>query len=396
MHQETLSARASTKIWGLSLAHFVTDLYSPVLTAILPLLVLNFGYTYLLAGLLVTAYNLTSSMAQPLIGWLFDKRGRGIHVSVSLLISAFFISLIGLTSVYPLILLFAILAALGHASFHPSGLAQVGAECTDCNRGRLMSYFVIGGNFGYAIGPLLAGMAIGWLGFGGLALFFLPGFIMALLARRIIPSMENPPAPPSGERAAGSGVIPVTILVLGAALRAWAIFASIAYIPPLLIQRGLDLVLATGLVTAMLLAGVAGQVAGGVLSDRYGRKEYSILGMAMAIPFFLLFISTTGLLSYLALLLFGMTLWSTFAVTVAIAQEMMPRNIGLASGLVLGLAVGGGGIGVAVTGALADATSLSSALVLLPVPILAAIGCFLILPYPWRTIGRKRMRSAGK
>jgi FSR family fosmidomycin resistance protein-like MFS transporter len=67
----------------------------------------------------------------------------------------------------------------------------------------------------------------------------------------------------------------------------------------------------------------------------------------------------------------------------------MPRNVGLASGLVLGLAVGGGGIGVAVTGALADATSLDSALILLPVPILAAIVCFAILPYPWRLLKKK-------
>jgi FSR family fosmidomycin resistance protein-like MFS transporter len=378
------------KVWSLSLAHFVTDLYSPVLTAILPLLVLNFGYTYLLAGLLVTAYNLTSSMTQPLIGWFFDRRGRGIHVSVSLLISAIFISLIGLTSAYPLILLFAILAALGHASFHPSGLAQVGAECTDCNRGRLMSYFVIGGNLGYAIAPLLVGLAIGWLGLTGLVLFFLPGCIMAILARQATPP-SAPSSPPSPETAESRPpVIPIGILILGAALRAWAIFASISYVPPFLIQRGLDLVMATGLVTAMLLAGVVGQVMGGVLSDRYGRKEYSILGMTLSIPFFFLFISTEGVLSYLALLLFGLTLWSTFAVTVAVAQELMPRNVGLASGLVLGLAVGGGGLGVAITGALADSTSLMSALSLLPAPVLGAILCFVILPYPWRTLFQGR------
>jgi FSR family fosmidomycin resistance protein-like MFS transporter len=389
VHPETVRATGTAKVWSLSLAHFVTDLYSPVLTAILPLLVLNFGYTYLLAGLLVTAYNITSSMTQPIIGWYFDRRGKGVHVSVSLLISAIFISLIGLTSVYPLILLFAILAALGHATFHPSGLAQVGAECTDCNRGRLMSYFVIGGNLGYAIAPLLVGMAIGWLGLTGLVLFILPGSIMAFMARRIAPSPESIPPRETEDSGSHPEIIPIVILVMGAALRAWAIFASISYIPPLLIQRGIDLVMATGLVTAMLLAGVVGQVMGGVLSDRYGRKEYSILGMALSIPCFFVFISSEGAISYLALLMFGLTLWSTFAVTVAVAQELMPRNVGLASGLVLGLAVGGGGIGVAVTGALADTTSLDSALILLPVPILAAIVCFAILPYPWRWLGKK-------
>ncbi len=386
MHPETIVPTGTSRVWSLSLAHFVTDLYSPVLTAILPLLVMNFGYSYLLAGFLVTAYNLTSSMTQPVIGWIFDRRGKAIHVSVSLLISAIFISAIGLTTVYPIILGFAILAALGHATFHPSGLAQVGAECRDCNRGRLMSYFVIGGNLGYALAPLLVGVAIGWFGLTGLVLFIFPGTIMAYLARGIPSQTMTVPRSGEGSRTPLLPVIPIVILVLGAALRAWAIFASISYIPPLLIQRGLDLVTATGLVTLMLLAGVVGQVMGGVLSDRYGRKEYSILGMTLSIPVFLIFISTNGIVSYIALLLFGLTLWSTFAVTVAVAQEMMPHNVGLASGLVLGLAVGGGGIGVAVTGALADTLSVETALSFLPLPILAAVICFIVLPYPWRTL----------
>lgn len=371
-------------VWGLSLAHFVTDLYSPVLPAILPLLVLNFGYSFLLAGLLVTAYNLTSSMTQPLIGWLFDRRGRGIHLSVSLLLSAVFISLIGITSLYPLLLVFAILAALGHASFHPSGLAKVGVQCSDSNRGRLMSYFVIGGNLGYAIGPLLVGLSIGWLGLKGLILFLFPGLGMALLVRRQVPASGTSCVPSRPKQGDDTRMLPIAILILGAALRSWAIFSSITYIPPYLIQRGVDLVMATGLVTAMLLAGVIGQVAGGVLSDRYGRKEYSILGMLFSLPFFFLFLFMKGPISYLALLLFGLTLWSTFAVTVAIAQEMMPRNIGLASGLVLGLAVGGGGIGVAITGAVADTQSLFLALTLLSIPIVAAIVSYTILPYPWK------------
>jgi FSR family fosmidomycin resistance protein-like MFS transporter len=373
-------------VWGLSFAHFVTDLYSPVLPAILPLLVLNQEYSYLLAGLLVTAYNLTSSTTQPLFGWFFDRTGKGIAVSSSLLISAVFIALLGITSYYPLLLIFAILAALGHATFHPRALARVGKECNDRNRGRLMSYFVIGGNLGYAVGPLLVGIAVGWIGLSGLLFFLLPGSITALAIRTLAPAGAPEPC---RDRAAPPvrGTIPlgpVFILVLGAALRAWVIFAAIAFIPALLVEQGLPLVIAHTLVTGMLLAGVVGQVVGGTLSDLYGRKEYSISGMLLSVPFLFLFLTSEGLLAVLWLLLFGLTLWSTFAVTVAIAQEMMPHHMGLASGLVLGLAVGGGGVGVAVTGALADATSLPAALILLPLPIIAAIVCFAILPYPWK------------
>jgi len=390
LETSSLTPAVHRRVWGLSFAHFITDLYSPVLPAVIPLLILSSGYSYLLAGLLVTVYNLTSSMTQPVIGWAFDRSGRVISVSASLMISAVFIALIGLVTDYPLLMLCAILAALGHATFHPAALARVGAFCSDQNRGRLMSYFVIGGNMGFAVSPLLVGVAVGWFGVQGLVLFLLPGTLVALGIWYLTPRDPTPrPCPESDqirETRNPSAIGGITLLVLGAALRSWMIFASIAYIPTFLIHRGFDLVTANTVATLMLLAGVAGQVVGGTLSDRYGRKEYSIIGMLLAIPPFLLFMASDGIISVIALLLFGSTLWSTFAVTVAMGQEMMPGNIGLASGLVLGLAVGGGGIGVAITGALADSSSLSAALSTLPLPLIGAIGCFVLLPYPWKVL----------
>ena len=123
-------------ITGLAAAHMITDIYMPVLPAILPLLIAQNGYSYLAAGLLVTAYNVTSSFTQPVIGWLSDTRGLTISVSISLFISAVFVALMGIARDYYLIMAFAILAALGHACFHPTALSIVSRLCTSENRGR--------------------------------------------------------------------------------------------------------------------------------------------------------------------------------------------------------------------------------------------------------------------
>jgi FSR family fosmidomycin resistance protein-like MFS transporter len=255
-----------------------------------------------------------------------------------------------------------------------------------------MSFFITGGNLGYALGPLLAGVIVASMGIHGLVVLMLPALAMAAVLRYAYPLDRGACAPqtpreirPGGGR---SAILPIGILVMGAALRAWAIFASIAYLPTYLIGRGYDLAPANFLVTLMLLAGVVGQISGGILSDRYGRKEITILGMLGAIPAFLLFMQTDGLLSLSILMLFGFLLWSSFSITVAIAQELMPGNIGLASGLTLGLAVGGGGIGVAITGALADSFALDAALLTLVVPVALSIFLFAVLPYPWRILPR--------
>jgi FSR family fosmidomycin resistance protein-like MFS transporter len=138
--------------------------------------------------------------------------------------------------------------------------------------------------------------------------------------------------------------------------------------------------------TLMLLAGVAGQVMGGYISDMIGRKEFMIFGLAGAIPFFYLFFASSGIIAVITLLLFGFFLWSTFAVAVAMSHELLPHNIGLASGMMLGLAIGFGGLGVAVNGAIADHYSLAAALGTIPVPITAALLLILVLPYPWKSL----------
>ncbi len=378
-------------VWGLSTAHLVTDIYSPVLPAIMPLLIAQEGYTYFLAGLIITVYNLTSSFMQPLVGWAYDTRGIAIPISISVLMSAIFISVIGVVTDYTLVLVCVAIAALGHAFFHPSALGTVSRLTQDASRGRITSYFVVGGNLGFAIGPICAGALVGFFGLPGLVFLAIPGIIMAAVLRAVLPPPVSRPGHAATPKLPATGktpMRPVAILVAASALRAWAIFASVAYLPTFLTTRGFDLVTANLLVSGMLIAGVIGQVVGGTISDRYGRKEYTIFGLIAAIPLFYIFLVTDGVLSLAVLMVFGFTLWSTFSVTVAMGHELMPRSVGLISGLMLGLAVGAGGMGVAATGYIADAMTLSAGLFTIPLPVIAAVLLFLAVPYPWKVLRR--------
>ena len=382
-------------VWGLSAAHLVTDLYSPVLPAILPLLIAEQGYSFFLAGLIVTVFNLTSSMMQPLVGWLYDTRGLAVHISVTVLISATFISVIGLLNNYYLVLASVAIAALGHALFHPSALGTVSRLTRDASRGRITSYFVIGGNLGYAVGPICAGVAVGLMGLPGLVILAIPGIVMAAVLRYVLPAPMRREVPAPSSRSERPARRAITLLVAASGLRAWAIFGSVAFLPTILTLRGIDLVTANLLVSGMLIAGVVGQLVGGILSDRYGRKEYTLIGLVTAIPPFLVFLMTDGIVSLVAMIIFGFILWSTFAVTVAMAHEIAPGNVGLVSGLMLGLAVGVGGMGVAATGWIADATSLSVGLMTIPVAIVLAVPLFLAVPYPWKVFSRSRSPTLG-
>lgn len=176
--------------------------------------------------------------------------------------------------------------------------------------------------------------------------------------------------------------------MIASILRAWAVFAAITYLPMYLVSQGYSLVMASTALTLMLLTGVAGQVAGGHISDRVGRKEFMVFALAGAVPLFYLFFATSGILQLVILLCFGFCLWSTFAVAVAMSHELLPGNVGLASGVMLGLAIGFGGLGVAVNGMIADTYSLAAAIGTIPLPIIGAVILMALLPYPWKTLGK--------
>ena len=383
-------------ITGLAAAHMVTDIYMPVLPAILPLLIAQNGYSYLAAGLLVTAYNITSSFTQPVIGWLSDTRGLAISISISLLISAVFVALMGIVQDYYLIMAFAVIAAFGHACFHPTALSIVSRLCTSTDRGRITSYFVVGGNVGYALGPVLAGVLVWWLGLPGLLFLVIPAIIMVFALKVLLPGGIAGAAAahtvPVNAAAAVPSKWPFVVLMIASILRAWAVFAAITFLPMYLVTQGYDLVTASMILTLMLLTGVAGQIAGGRISDRFGRKEFMVIVLAGAIPFFYLFFATSGIVAIIMLLCFGFCLWSTFSVAVAMGHELLPENVGLASGIMLGLAIGFGGLGVAVNGMIADHYSLAAAVGTIPLPIIGAVIFMALLPYPWKSLQRHLSR----
>ncbi len=380
-----------TILW-LSAGHLVTDIYLPAITAIIPVLVAVYGYSFLLAGSLVTVYNVTSSATQPLFGLLSDRRRFEVPVPASLIITGVSTAAIGLTTDYRLILLLTAIGGLGHASFHPNALSRVNRICTGLNRGQVTALFVVGGNLGYAIGPLLTGMVVTAFGLPGLLFLIIPAAAVAipLLLRPSSCGMEtggmgNVPLPPGKE----TPLAPILTLFGIVLLRAWVIFAAIAYFPSLLMSQGFDLVAATLLISLMLFAGVAGQVVGGRLSDRYGRKEFVITGMVVSIPALLVFLYSTGPVAIVALLFFGFALWSGFAVTIAMSHELVPGQVGFISGIMLGLAVGAGGLGVAISGGIADRFSLHAALAMLPVLIAGSLLLAILIRYPWKSLKAK-------
>ena len=385
--------RGRGPVLRLALGHMGIDIYMTVIPAVIPVLVSEGGVSFLLAGLLLTAYNTTSSLVQPIFGWLADSRGKSVPLALAMLVGGVAIGLFGVVNSFPALFFLAALAGVMHASFHPIALSAVSRSAGEGDRGRTISYFVVGGNLGFALGPLLAGFALGTFGLAGLPLLAVPAILIAPLLRGASVRIDGS----STSRAPEGTNQPraFALLSIASMIRAWALFAVLGFLPTFLVHQGIDLVSANLVTSSMLFAGVAGQLAGAALSDRYGRKEFVLIGLGLAVPAYAGFLLTDGIISLVFLGLFGFGLWSTFAITVALSHELMPRAVGLASGMMLGVVVGAGGIGVAITGLIADTWSLSLALAtVLPLLVISAV-LYTVLPYPWKGAHLLRARLRG-
>jgi len=257
-----------------------------------------------------------------------------------------------------------------------------------------MSIFSVGGNLGFAIGPLLALFVVRTWGFESLPVLAAPAVLFAVT---ILLSWHMIVIPRSGAHAAAAAKqdapgaarwLSLCVLIGVVVMRSWIQVGLLTYIPFYFIDhlKG-DILQAGTLVTTFLTGGAIGTLAGAPLADRWGHKRYLVLSMLLSSLLMPLFFVTEGVLLFAVLGLLGMILISTFSVTIVMAQHLIPQGLGVASGLMAGFAIGTGGICVTLLGVVADHFGVPAALQ--AVMALPVIGLLLALSLRYRQEGEK-------
>ncbi len=338
------------------LSHTIVDASQNILPVVLPLLVDRFQLTYGQVGVAAALLNISASLIQPAFGWISDRRPTRWFMPAGIAWTALFMSAIGLVTSYPMLLLVIVLTGLGTAAFHPIGSIAV-ALASGNQRGLGMSFFSAGGNLGFAIGPVMGAWLMTRLGLPGTVLVILPGLLMAWAMYAYRDSFAATGRRTECSRGQASAPLPWKRLARLCALitlRSWGYSGLIAFIPLLLHEEGVSLHLAGQALFVFLFFGALGGMLGGYLSDRVGRQQV-IATSLVSFPFLMaVALLSSGPFRWLFLAIAGTMLLASFSVTVVFAQDLLPERMGLASGLTLGLAFGAGGVGVGLSGFLAD------------------------------------------
>ena len=368
----------------LSLAHLVTDINQGAVPALLPFMKEALGLSYTAAGMVLLVSNLTSSIIQPIFGFFSDRRPKIWLIPLGVLVAGLGIGLSGLSPNYGVLLLLVVIGGLGVAAFHPEGF-KTAHFFIGQNKASGMSIFAVGGNLGFGLGPFTLALVVTHFSLSGTLFYCLPGFFMAGFLLYLLPSLRYPASEEHKETGSTNSKSltsfrKLTILILIVTMRSWIQMGLVTFIPFYYINhlKG-DPLLAGKMVTTFLISGTVGTLLGARLADRWGHKFFLTLTMLLMIPLLILFLQVQGWGAFVVLSLSGFVLIASFSVTVVMAQDLLPGKLGVASGLMVGFAIGTGGLGVTLLGLVADTWGVPTALqTMMVMPILGFFFCLLL------------------
>jgi FSR family fosmidomycin resistance protein-like MFS transporter len=368
---------------ALSVGHLAVDFASGSVPALIPFLTDKFDLNYAFAAMLLLAATVSSSVVQPFFGLRSDRRGALWLIPGGAALAAVGVGLAAVSPTYALVLALVLMGGVGVAAFHPEG-AKFAAYASGRELARGMSYFNIGGNSGYAFGAYATGLLVRPLGLVGGLVAMLPVLVVSFVLIRLLPQLrELRPASSTTKLVRGDdrrGAMALLGSII--ALRSVAWFTLLAFVPLWAERHGDSKAEAGRLLFLMLLAGATGTILIGAVADRIGLRRTLVVTQTILSPLILTFVYVGGVVGAAALMLVGMCVVGTFGVTMVLSQLYLPRHVGMASGLSVGLAMGVGGAAAVILGAVADAVDLKTALTICAcAPALGVVLC-LFLPTP--------------
>ena len=369
---------------ALSGCHLFTDIAQGSIPALLPFLIARDHITIAAASALVLAATISSSVIQPAFGYVSDRLSLPWLMPLGPALGGLGIAYVGFAPNYALTFAAVLLSGLGVAAFHPEG-SRFANYVSGERRASGMSLFSVGGNVGFALGPVVVTPLVIAFGLHGTAFILIPTWLMAAVMVHELPRLKTfrkdlvGGRVQTGDHHEAWG--PFAILAAVIAVRSFVYFGMVTFIP-LYYDHVLHTSKALGSValSAMLLGGAVGTLTGGPLADRFGRRNVLIGSMLVIPPLVVGFLLSGPILAVAFAALAGAATIATFAVTIVMGQEYLPGRLGVAAGVTIGLSIGLGGVGAPLLGLLADAQGLTAVFEVVAVLPFLALALTLALP----------------
>ena len=378
-------------IVAISFCHCLNDLMQSLLPAIYPLIKETYRLDFGQIGLITLTFQLSASLLQPMVGYVTDRHPQPYSLAAGMGFSLAGLLLVATASSFVAILLAGAMIGVGSSIFHPES-ARMARVASGGRHGLAQSIFQVGGNFGQAVGPLLAALIVVPRGQGSVAWFSLVALLAMIVltgvgrwyAARIRAGLVRRPAVTASHLSRGRIGFAIALLVLIVFSKNFYTASFTSYYTFYLIGRfGIPLQEAQVYLFVALASLALGTLIGGPLGDRIGRKPVIVGSVLGVLPFTLLLPYADLVWTVVLTVPIGLIMASSLPAVLIYALELVPSRVGLVAGLFFGLSFGMGGLGAALLGEIADHTSIGHVYRLCAwLPAIGAVA--LLLPRPGR------------
>ncbi|MDH5825498.1 MFS transporter [Sphingobacterium faecium] len=352
---------------AVSFAHLLNDLIQGVIPSVYPLLKEEHQLSFSQIGIITLVYQIAASIFQPVVGAYTDRKPVPYSQIIGMSFSIAGMALFSYAPSYAMILCAVFLVGIGSSIFHPES-SRVAYLASGGKRSMAQSIFQIGGNAGTALAPILVAYlvlprgqssivwfcAIGIV--GQIVSYYIGNWYSEKLKNRSQNSKSTVRIPDLSDTRVYMTVFILMLLIISK----YFYIASITnYFQFYTMEKfGITEIQAQVYLFYFLIAVAAGTLLGGIFGDRFGRKYviwFSVLGVA---PFALFLPYADYTMTGVLVVIIGLILSSAFPAIIVYAQELLPKKLGMVSGLFYGFAFGMGGLGSALLGWHADHTSI--------------------------------------
>jgi FSR family fosmidomycin resistance protein-like MFS transporter len=381
----TPDAKANVRvIIALTLVHFTGDFYASFITPLLPVFADTFALSLTQIGVIAGLNRFLAFVVQPIGGYLADNYRNRIFLLGGLLANIVFIPLVGIAANFWILLLFVALGSIGQSMFHPPAAGMM-TSYAGKHRGFSLSIFNVGGTLAFGLGPLFITYVVRLFGLGAAPWSMLIGLGIFIYLLKTVPRPEGEGLRRFGlfgaiKEALGGVWKMIALIWLIMALRAFVSQSFMTFMPMLYAREGYSLVSLGLVVSLFTVAGTVSGLLAGHLSDRIGHRPVFFTSHLLAAPLLAAVVHLRGNWIYPTAFLAGFFVMATLPLGVALAQELAPRGKSMVASLMMGFALGAGGILSPVVGRLADIHSIEAVLTALAIVPLASLGLIIFLP----------------
>ena len=352
--------KKNLQLIAVSMGHFTNDFYMNLIPPILFAFSSSMGLSLTQQSMIAFIIIIGGSLFQPIVGYLLDKIGKSVYLIIGIVWISFMMSITGLITNYYLLIVIVGVASIASSIYHPLG-SSIAINLSRGSRGKSLSVFMIIGVFAFTFTPMITIPIVSKFGLQYLTFLMIPGFLVAYFLKfakidkikhRVTNDRKNEKI--EKNKISKNKVKYLSLLVCMSVIKVVLVRMMIVFGVQIMVMKGIGIIPAGIILSAYMFLSSVSILSGGYLSDKFGERRIMVIFSILLFGIYTITIFSHGPLFIIGIILFGYTINGASTANITMTHNILPENVNLGTGLIMGLSSTIAGVLILVFGKFAD------------------------------------------